>query len=116
MEDDSRKALCDRCRKFVPLSDIKYSTYDKDKRLAICITCRTKLQERKEKETGKTAKKEFMCTRCRFKFKHAPSGASNLRCPYCGKDDKVVPYQTQSADALVRSSDDAEGFYSNVGL
>lgn len=34
----------------------------------------------------------YYCSRCRYKFRHNPHGETNLRCPYCGRTDKVSEY------------------------
>lgn len=51
---------------------------------------------------------EYFCTRCKFKFKikQQPMG-KRLLCPYCGKDDKIVKYNENEANQLLKEASDA---------
>jgi len=31
----------------------------------------------------------YLCTRCNYKFRFDDDGVTSLRCPYCGKPDKL---------------------------
>ena len=105
--EDTRKVVCERCRKFVPISDIKYLPKGDDSKIALCSACRAKEAEdaKKEKvEKEKPQKKSYICSRCNYKFKHDPKGVTNLKCPYCGKADKVSEFKVKSADVLISES------------
>jgi len=132
--DNNRTMICDKCRKIVPIPEIKYVLKENDLaeeeslRWALCATCRdskssnqviikTKLvkpgeikEPVQEKKTfvhlEEPTKKMFLCTRCNYKFKFNPSGNSVLRCPFCGKNDRVTEYKNLSTDELINISDD----------
>jgi transcription initiation factor IIE alpha subunit len=102
-----RMMICEKCRKSVPISDIKYLPVGKDSMTAVCTDCRDKnkvmekLNAPPKKEVERPA---YFCTRCRYKFKYNPQGDTALKCPYCGKTDKVVENKTPSADTLVKNA------------
>ena len=51
-----------------------------------------------------SVKKGYICVPCNFKFKANPlKGALGVRCPYCGKPDKVME-DSLNADALVKEA------------
>lgn len=106
--EDKRQAVCDRCRKFVPLSDIKYIPKGKDQKIMLCSACRAKGDVASEKSAKKEDnKKIYICYRCNYKFKADPK-AKALRCPYCGKDDKLEEYKFSSAESLIKESEGVE--------
>ena len=107
-KEDNRRMICDRCRKSVPIPEIKYIPKGKDSTIALCLACRIK---DKEKEGGSAksgsregVKKTFFCSRCRYKFSCNADGLHNLMCPYCGKSDKVQEHATQTADHLLKNT------------
>lgn len=105
MEEDTRRMICDRCRKAVPIKDIRYLPKGKDARIALCSECRSKGFVSDEKEKKVTDKKlKYFCSRCRYKFKFDPTGVSNIKCPYCGKDDKIIEDKVPPADELLKSN------------
>ena len=59
------------------------------------------------------AKEKFLCMRCKYKFLHDRDSERILRCPFCGKEDKVIEDKPMPAEDLVSSSDDSEKFYGN---
>jgi DNA-directed RNA polymerase subunit RPC12/RpoP len=104
---DERQMICDRCRRAVPWPQIKYLPKGKDQRIALCDECRAKFTagDTDDKKKAKSAaKKSYICARCRYKFTLDPSGVTNLKCPYCGKDDKIVENKVPSADRLIKSA------------
>lgn len=131
--DDNRTMICDKCRKIVPISEIKYVLKENDLakeeslRWALCAACRetkssnqviikTKLvkpgeikEPTQEKKTfaqlEEPVKRVFLCARCNYKFKFNPTGIGNLRCPFCGKNDRVTEYKSLSTEELIRTSD-----------
>ncbi len=56
-------------------------------------------------------KKKFLCVRCNYKFKHDATSERILRCPFCGKTDKVQEDKPTQADELIEASEDSEQFY-----
>ena len=101
---DQRQMICDFCRKAVSLTDIRYMPKGKDGRTALCSTCRTKhpgtADSKKAALTGE--KKKYFCTRCRYKFTFDPKSISNMMCPFCGKNDKIIEDQVKGADSLLK--------------
>lgn len=131
--DNNSTMICDKCGKIVPISEVKYVLKEDDLvkeenlRWALCRACReskssnqviikTKLIKPNEiKEPVKEnksfiqleepIKKAFLCARCNYKFKFNPMSTGNLRCPFCGKNDRVTEYKNLSTDELIRTSD-----------
>jgi transcription initiation factor IIE alpha subunit len=112
MEPDRRLIICDRCKKSVPISSIRYVPVGKDTMIRVCSNCRTKGGE-KEKITSASApgkevkpKRTYYCSRCNYKFKYDPNSNITLRCPYCAKADKLEESNEVSADKLIREADE----------
>jgi len=118
--EDGRKMICDRCRAAVPISQIQYLPRGKDGMTALCETCRKEAPTAPAGAQGAVAgnttkttaakskvpdKESFFCARCKYKFKFDVFGATNLKCPYCGKEDKVISGTVKSAEALLNSSE-----------
>jgi len=109
--EDTRKALCERCRKFVPVTDIKYLPKGDNARMALCIKCLKTFNPAEEKKrtsakaTGVASGKDYFCGRCRYKFKYNSQSNANLRCPFCGKNDKVIENKQIDANSLLKQSD-----------
>jgi DNA-directed RNA polymerase subunit RPC12/RpoP len=111
---DGRKMICDRCHQAVPLSDVKYLPKGNDSKMALCSACRAQsLPEASQIKsskagTAKTPPKDtrpaYFCGRCRYKFKYSADGVTNLKCPYCGKSDKIVEYKVGSAEMLIKTT------------
>ena len=110
MEEDKRLVICDRCKKSVPVSDIRFVPKGKDSKTALCTACRVR-SELSKKESPDIPKIHFMCARCNYRFNYNPLGRTNLKCPYCGKSDKIEEYRESSAAELLNSSENSEQFY-----
>jgi protein-arginine kinase activator protein McsA len=110
--EDTRQALCERCRKFVSVTDIKYVPKGDNSRMALCKSCLKSFggADEKNKKAAKgaslSAGKSYFCGRCRYKFKFNSASNASLRCPYCGKGDKILEDKQVDADALLRAADD----------
>lgn len=105
MDNDSRKMICDRCRKAVLISDVKYIPKGKDSRQALCSECRAitlSSVDRKEDKKLEERKRGYFCGRCKYKFKFDPTCSTNLKCPYCGKRDKVEETRVPPTDKLLK--------------
>ncbi len=123
--EDTRKILCDRCKKTVPLSDVRYVAKGKDQMRTLCSACRaqTSVQDPKQTVTKQPMypksqmqpkvpsaadlsrkveaakprqvsdesgqKVNYICERCMYKFKYNTKSKTELKCPYCGRSDKV---------------------------
>lgn len=105
--ENGREMICDRCRKAVPFSDIKYMNKSDGSITSRCSACRNKnkIEIKKESEKKEAMKKTYRCSRCNYKFNFNTGGSATLRCPYCGKADKVSEYKVVSADELIKNSE-----------
>ncbi|MFH1511428.1 MAG: hypothetical protein ABIF10_07080 [Candidatus Woesearchaeota archaeon] len=93
---------CESCKKTVPISDVKYIMRG-EKRQAMCKNCREKMKEAKQDKSQQ--RRPYFCVRCKYKFKHKPTNQALLKCPYCGKGDKVIENIAPSADRLLKEID-----------
>ena len=57
------------------------------------------------------AKEKFICIRCNYRFKHDMSSERILKCPFCGKTDKIAEDKPTQADDLIKASEDAADFF-----
>ncbi len=98
--------FCEGCRRPVSIDDIKYLPKGEAGRIALCPACRTKRTAEAKKQPAKPEliKILYMCAHCNFKFKFEPSGNSKLRCPYCGKADKLVEESKLTVDNLLKTA------------
>jgi DNA-directed RNA polymerase subunit RPC12/RpoP len=110
--EDSRKALCEMCRKFVSVTEIKYLPKGDNSRMALCTSCLKIFNTGKDDKKKKTAQsasmsggKTYFCGRCRYKFKFNLAGNAELRCPYCGKKDKILENKDIDADSIIRTAE-----------
>ncbi len=119
MDLDIRKTrTCEKCKNVVTLDKVRLYPKDKDKNWLLCDNCCNELKnkmstfsnapsslERKQvtnhvfidrKEERVDSKKDLakkFCMRCNYSFRVDPERVGilyNLKCPYCGKDDKVI--------------------------
>lgn len=108
--EDIRRILCERCKSFKPFLEIKYISKGDEAKMALCSGCRDKAKLEEKKKIMMAAQKEkqkssYYCRRCRYKFSYDPQGMTNLKCPYCGKADKVEKHDPQSAEKLLEELD-----------
>ncbi|HJX05652.1 MAG TPA: hypothetical protein VJ461_03005 [Candidatus Nanoarchaeia archaeon] len=111
MEPDRRLIICDRCRKSVPISSIRYVPVSKDTMIRVCSNCRAKGGEKDKSSvsaSGKEVKpkKTYYCSRCNYKFNYDPNSNTTLRCPFCAKADKIAEQTGMSADKILREADE----------
>lgn len=89
---DERETLCDKCRRPTLVTDIKYTAKGDGTRLALCSKCRNKniASQIKQTPAQKTSDKQtYVCGRCGYRFRFDTFGVAQLRCPYCGRTDKL---------------------------
>ncbi len=109
--EDTRKALCERCRKFVSISDIKYLPKGDNSRMALCKSCLKTFNPKDDKKkiipksSGFSGGKNYFCSRCKYKFKYNPQSDAALRCPFCGKSDKMLEDKQIDAESLLRQAE-----------
>jgi len=113
--DESRKTICDQCRKPVLISDIRYIQRGKDSVAALCSDCRSgrgdsvksapvKTESNVPQKTmprSESNKRVYFCTLCRYKFKMDPSRKSKIVCPNCGRTNGVEEFSIQSTEELI---------------
>jgi len=109
MDEDKRRMICDRCRRSVPISDINYLPKGKDSTIALCLACRVKDRKEGKIKVPEEKKKDFYCSKCKYKFKYNVSSQTNLKCPYCGKEAKVGEYKPQSANQIIEEIKEVTG-------
>ena len=54
----------------------------------------------------KSGKRDYMCTRCKYKFKYDPSGDNKFRCPYCSSPAYVTSIKSLSSGKLLSEIND----------
>jgi len=104
--EDMQKHLCERCRKFFPFEEIKYVVKGPDQKVALCGKCRDSFKTDSSKLKEKASEKvPYICGRCKYKFKQEKSSIANLKCPYCGKTDKIMVDKISDINKLIQESD-----------
>lgn len=107
MEDDNRQIICERCRKSCSMPEIRYVSQGADTKIALCLSCRNRDKLRNEQAAQtKTVKRPYFCDRCKYKFQFDSEGFANLKCPYCGRSDKIRKHDPESADTILRTLHD----------
>src|SRR3989344_4620604 len=105
-----RTRTCEFCRKSFPNEELQYVLRGRPNPILLCSECRNKHVVTKPKDipspNPKAAKIDYICDRCKFKFKFKPDGTYRLHCPYCGKSDKIRKDTIVSAQDIIRSSED----------
>lgn len=104
--ENERQMICDRCHKSVLTSEMRFEPKGADSMTALCSQCReeTKLPDKKQGLKTVPEKKTYFCGRCRYKFKFDQKGISNLKCPYCGRSDRTMVYNPESAEKIIKES------------
>lgn len=126
--DESQKAVCEMCKKLVPVSSIKFVLKGKDSTMPACSQCRSAMQSKplrkineeiadekkqsmqqgREEKRNPSSKPAYYCERCRYKFGYDPKGRTDLMCPFCGKADKIVLHKIPATEDLLKQS---EGYH-----
>jgi len=110
--DIKRTTICERCRKQVPVSSLRYVPRGMDSEVALCPECvektkshaterRSQLRTQSKPSSGKS---QFSCKRCNFRFSKPENiEHESVACPFCGKKDRVESYGVNYAENLVRN-------------
>ncbi|MDP3918761.1 MAG: hypothetical protein Q8Q35_02555 [Nanoarchaeota archaeon] len=102
-----RVILCGRCNKSVAIGDVKYIARPGNMPIAMCVSCRNNWassnKEKKPEVNIKEMRKVFLCNSCRYKFRFNIMSSSKVKCPFCGRADKLEEYRGDYAERLVRS-------------
>lgn len=99
--------ICGGCRKSTPYTDIRYVMRGKETPVALCIACRgmRNVKPSSIKEAPQAPERvPYICDRCKYSFRFKADGTYNLKCPYCGKSDKIRRKTVISADDIIKSS------------
>ncbi len=102
-ETDIRKTrTCEKCKGAIPLDQIRLYPKNKDTNILVCEPCSRELNKNiKEKSPSISSKTKpllppnyttLSCSRCDYQFRIDENKAGvtyNLKCPYCGKSDKL---------------------------
>lgn len=100
---DIRKTrTCERCKTVVPLEKVRLFPRDKDVNLVVCEPCCDELKTTITQKNPNIASRvqpllppeysTIFCGRCDYTFRIDRNKAGityNLKCPYCGKQDKL---------------------------
>ncbi len=100
-----REVICQRCRKPVPAISVRFLPKGNDSYIVLCQECIKNEHQKKPVVKQKKERKDYFCSRCRYKFKFSDDGVTVLRCPYCGKADKVEKHPKMLAEDWLRSSE-----------
>ena len=106
--DEKRTAICDRCKGMIPISNIKYVQKGDDTFSPVCKACIDNSQSKPAEHKPRSqsiSKARYRWLRCKYGFGHDKGTERELKCPYCGKNDKVVE-DTADATSLLREVDD----------
>ena len=52
----------------------------------------------------KDSREAFFCVRCRYKFKAKDGITKALKCPFCGKTDKIIQDKKETSDNLINDT------------
>lgn len=88
---------CERCKTATPLNKVKLFPKDKETNLLVCEKCHQELSRprlvSRTKPLPQAEYAKYFCTRCKYPFRADSLKVDviyNLKCPYCGKDDKLL--------------------------
>src|SRR3989344_3131341 len=110
--DSKRTTVCERCRKQVPSSSLKYIPRGIDSEVALCPDCVEKTQSHtsdrrtqlRSAEKAAAGKSQFTCKRCNFRFsKPETTEHESVACPFCGKKDRIEAYGVNYAENLLKN-------------
>lgn len=103
-----RVIYCGKCNKSVPIVDVKYIIkVSGGMPIAMCTSCRNSWEssnkKKKPEATVKELRKIFLCHSCGYKFRFNILSSSKIKCPFCGKADRIAEHREDFAENLVRS-------------
>jgi hypothetical protein len=92
MSTDFENAVCDNCKKHVPLDSIKYVLDIKGNRKQLCQACLAKNNikvetKSKENKTKDSDGLKYYCSKCNYHFK---SNSDKPVCGYCGRKETIT--------------------------
>ncbi|MBS3135129.1 hypothetical protein J4406_02040 [Candidatus Woesearchaeota archaeon] len=101
---DNKQIMCDECKMNVPINDVRYVV----KGIKL-VPEKEQVKKEVKKEYSpmqKSGKRDYMCTRCKYKFKYDPSGDNKFRCPYCSSPAYVTSIKSLSSGKLLSEIND----------
>jgi len=78
-------SICEKCKCEININNVKYVSQDEDNYSILCLSCYSGKTPEPPKSTNKI---KYFCSRCRYSFSRNPT--VKIKCPYCGKEDKVI--------------------------
>jgi len=125
---DNREIMCDECKNNVPVEQIRYGIKG-TQHLRLCSDCRDRTTPRSSRSLGikkiqipqepksevKVEKKisnfnsnkdDYLCTRCKYKFKHDRMSEGKLKCPYCASVAYVTSTKSLFSDKILENIND----------
>ncbi|MBL7147459.1 MAG: hypothetical protein ISS82_01390 [Nanoarchaeota archaeon] len=110
--DNLKHTICSKCKKSVPVSDVKYAQDKKSSPVILCSSCRGGNSKEVEIKAGsrkseQQIKKSYNCSRCNYDFKVKPSIShqKEIACPYCGKSDRIKENKIISISSIINNLD-----------
>jgi len=110
-----RQLICDRCKKAVPVSEIRYIPKGRDSTATFCLDCISAKKEanslnKKTNSPGmktplsmdNSLKEKYICMRCNYAFEFNTKSRSPISCPYCSKSDRLEKQRKKSAQDLIK--------------
>ena len=104
MEDIERHVMCNRCKRSVPISEMRYLIEEKGPITSVCLSCKDKVSSGVVIPKKQSTKKPYICSRCKYQFRANKDPKGVIRCPYCGRPDKVAENKAASAESIIKSS------------
>ncbi len=109
--------ICHKCKREVDISQVRYIPKGNDEMEIVCMACsgqqsntqviaskaptiETTIPKIIPEKPKKEEKIKYFCGRCKYKFKYLPSSTTKLKCPYCGKDDKIMEDKSDAGTIL----------------
>jgi len=92
--DNSRYTICSKCKKSVPVLDVKYIQDKTKSPIILCSACRgfkpDKVETKKDdKKINFQTQKSYHCLRCNHDFKAYVPQSNIITCPSCKKSEKI---------------------------
>lgn len=94
---------CSRCSRKFGVENVRYDS----KGRLVCLACLGKVEQRME---SLIAKKEdagiinFICMRCRYKFRIRKGAQQKFACPYCGRTELMQVKKYKDENDLIHES------------
>ncbi len=115
----NRMVTCQKCGKDVDVAEIKYMPKEDGNMIVVCSACsggktsnlekfehkKVEIPKKQEPVKQEPVKVKYYCSRCKFEFTFKPDTNKVLRCPYCGRDDRIEQDKRDASSLLSQASD-----------